>query len=126
VTRGARLFTDVPGDQRGWSKHELLHLDRAAKFLAANGTIVESDRGITDEGDPWFVLCDKPSGEIVGHFARIDGHYIACVPFRDRAATGYVLRDLIDQFLWRHVHQVPQCAPRARAISIGVRPSPVA
>src|SRR5262245_64957308 len=71
VTRGARLFTAVPGDQRGWSKHELLHLDRAAKFLAANGTIVESDRGITDEGDPWFVLCDKPSGRSEEHTSEL-------------------------------------------------------
>jgi len=114
VTRGARSLTAVPGYQRGWSKHELLHLDRAAKFLAANGTIVESDRGVTDEGDPWFVFCDRLSGEIVGHFARIDGHYVACVPFRGGAVTGYVLRDLINQFLRRHVHRPPQRVPRAR------------
>ena len=116
----------MPGRQRSWSKHELLYLEGAAKFLAANGTIVESDRGITDEGDPWFVFCDNVSGEIVAHFARINGHYIAFVPFRDGAVTGYVLSDLIDQFLWRHVHQPPQGVPRSRSIAIGVRPSPVA
>jgi len=126
VNRGARSLAAVAGHQRSWSKHELSYLDCAAKFFAANGTIVESDSGVTDEGDPWFVFWDKVSDEIVAHFARIDGHYIACVPFRDRAVTGYVLADLIDQFLWRHVAQSPQCGPRARSISIGVRPSPVA
>jgi hypothetical protein len=104
--------------QHGWSRHELGHLHRAADLMWAGGLPIGTDWGVTDEGDPWFVFCDAESGEIIAHFARIGGKYVACVPFRNGALTGRVFPDLIERFLQRHT--------RAHAISIGVRSTPAA
>ena len=85
--------------RQGWSKPELTHLHSAAKLMRAGRTSIRTDCGVTDEGDPWFVFCADETGEIIAHFARIDGTYIACVPFRGGALTGPILPDLIEQFL---------------------------
>jgi len=83
----------------GWSSDELAHIDRAARFLRTTGIRVEADSGTTDEGDPWFVFCDVESDEIIVHFARLSGTYIACHPFHSGALRGPLLADVIDQFL---------------------------
>jgi len=85
--------------QQGWSDHELADLRRAAKILWQHGLCLDTDGGVTDEGEPWYVFCDADSGEIVVHFARVDGQYIACAPFRDGALKGRVLHDVVDRFL---------------------------
>jgi hypothetical protein len=102
----------------GWSKPELAHFQRAARLLLAEGLSVMTDHGLTDEGEPWFVLCDAESGEIVVHFARIHGSYVACVPFRGGALTGSLLPEVIDRFLRRR-HD-------GRAITNGMRSTPAA
>jgi hypothetical protein len=109
---------DMRARQRGWSKHELGHLHRAAKLMWAGGLSIGTDCGVTDEGDPWFVFCDVESGEIVAHFARIGIKYVACVPFRSGALTGRVFPDVIEQFLQRRTDAQPT--------SIGIRSKPAA
>jgi len=116
----------VPGHQRGWSKRELAYLHRAAEFLQTNGACIETDRGLTDEGEPWFIFCNETSGEIMVHFARIDGRYVACVPFRDDALTGHVLPDVVDQFLGRHIEQFLQHGGGTQSPLIATRPVPAA
>jgi hypothetical protein len=118
VTGIATFSANKRVSQQGWSKHELGHLHRAAKLMWAGGLSIETDCGVTDEGDPWFVFCDAESGDIVAHFARMDSKYIACVPFRDGALTGRVLSDLIEQFL--------QQRTGAQPISVGIRSTPAA
>jgi hypothetical protein len=85
--------------QPGWSGEELDLLLGAAKFLRSAGTDLVTDHGVTDEGEPWFVFCDPENCDVLVHFARISGKYLACVPFLDRALTGNVLHDLVDRFL---------------------------
>jgi len=86
----------------GWSTEELELFGHAAKLLSYEGYSVETDYGLTDEGEPWLVLCDGDSGDIFGHFARLDEGYIACVPFDESAMTGWELGDLLRRFLRRH------------------------
>jgi len=118
VSANPTFFAHRRVRRSGWSSHELAHFHRAARLLLAEGLSVVTDYGTTDEGDPWFVLCDAESGEIVAHFARITQQYVACVPFRNGSLTGGLLPDLIDEFLHR------RDAVRLRAI--GIRSTPAA
>lgn len=87
----------------GWSDQELAQLHRAAKILGKDGLRLDTDHGVTDEGDPWWVFCDADTGEIVVHFARINGRYLACAPFRSGGLTGRTFRDVVDKTLRRRV-----------------------
>jgi len=122
MTGTIRVLANVRTYRQGWSTHELAHLHRAAKLLRAGILSIQTDCGITDEGDPWFVFCADETGETIAHFARIGGRYIACVPFRRGALTGRILPDVIEQFLQRH-KLLPQHAGAQRRSS-GIRSTP--
>ena len=85
--------------QQGWSKHEFDLLLGAAKFLRSEGARLITDYGVTDEGEPWFVFCAPESGEVLVHFARIAGEYLACVPFSNQTLAGPGLHAVLDKFL---------------------------
>ena len=99
VMKSLRSSLEVHARQRGWSEQDLADLRRAAKLLWQSGLCLETDCGVTDEGEPWYVFCDAESGDILVHFARVDGHYIACAPFRDSGLKGRVFHDVVDRFL---------------------------
>jgi hypothetical protein len=94
LTKARRYRTD-------WSKGEFGYLERAAHLVRKLGVFVETDHGVTDEGEPWFVICDASSDEVLVHFCRIRGRYIACAPFLESSLTGHVFADLIERFLDR-------------------------
>jgi hypothetical protein len=85
----------------GWSTHELALFSRAARLLASGGLRIETDYGLTDEGEPWLVFCNAESGDVFGHFARVHEGYVACVPFRGHGLRGWELPDLLSRFLRR-------------------------
>jgi hypothetical protein len=93
---------DARTHRRDWSPHELALFSDAANLLPETA---ETDRGVTDEGDPWLVFCDADSGEVFAHFARIGGQHIACV--FEGALTGRVLADLATRFLDRPPDKQP-------------------
>jgi|SRR5262245_34436113 len=95
LTKARRHRTD-------WSKRELQYLDRAANLVRKLGTSVETDHGVTDEGEPWFVICDASSDELIVHFCRIRGRYVACAPFLESSLSGHAFADLIERFLDRY------------------------
>jgi len=93
-------FPDQSVHTQGWSTHELALFCRAAALLSSESLCVETDYGLTDEGEPWLVFCDAESGDILGHFARINDEYIACVPFqRCGGLRGWELSCLLSRFL---------------------------
>jgi hypothetical protein len=57
-----------------WANEELAELYRVEHALRQGSFCVETDRGVSDEGDPWFVFC-HPDGHVVVHIARIDNLY---------------------------------------------------
>jgi hypothetical protein len=59
----------------GWTNDELAELYRVEHALNQAAFAVETDCGVSDEGDPWFVFC-HPDGQVVVHIARIDGLYL--------------------------------------------------
>jgi hypothetical protein len=87
---------------RDWTTQELAEFYRVENALLQAGMRVETDRGITDEGDPWFVFCREDDAEPVAHFARIDGQYIIASPAYDGLARGYDFRSMVQQLIARH------------------------
>jgi hypothetical protein len=95
-------LTEVRRSRTDWSKEEIAYLERAAHFVRKLGVSVETDHGVTDEGEPWFVICDASSDEVLVHFCRIRRRYVACAPFLESSLSGHVFADLIERFLDRH------------------------
>ena len=90
---------DVRGRRGDWTSDDLAQLHRTASVLRYLGRPLEADGGMTDEGEPWFAIYHAQSGEVVTHFARIDGAYIVCAPFLKGSLRGFVLCELIGRFL---------------------------
>ncbi len=59
-----------------WTQQELAEFYRVEAALIRGGLLVEVDRGLTDEGDPWLVFCRRDNGEVIAHFARMSGQYV--------------------------------------------------
>jgi hypothetical protein len=87
--------TDV---QVRWSEQELAHFRHAVNLLWDAGLSFETDTGLTDEGEPWFVFCDAQSGEVAAHFAKISGKFVVWTPFFTGAITWRVFTNLIEHF----------------------------
>ncbi len=81
----------------GWSNQELADLYRTQRILALAGVTTEVDRGITDEGDPWFVFMDS-QGDVLVHFSRFDGTYLVSSHLQEAPIKGKSLQDLVTQF----------------------------
>lgn len=88
------LFPDLKKD---WSNQELADLFRVRQLLSSANVPVETDRGITDEGDPWFVFCHS-NGEVFIHLCRIDGLYVLDSPNVLRPLRGADFNALIADF----------------------------
>jgi hypothetical protein len=58
----------------GWTNDELAQLYRVEDSLFQAGLSVETECGVSDEGDPWFAFCHG-DGHVIVHAARIDGLY---------------------------------------------------
>ena len=56
---------------RDWTAQELAEFYRVEAALVTSGMRVESERGLSDEGDPWFIFCRSEDKEVIAHFARI-------------------------------------------------------
>lgn len=64
-----------------WTQQELAGFYRVESALVQAGLSIWTDRGVTDEGDPWFVFGRGDNEEVIAHFARIRSQYLvsSCV-----------------------------------------------
>jgi len=96
------FFQRAPEATRDWSQQEVAEFYRVESALVQAGVQLESDRGLSDEGDPWFIFCRADSGEVFMHFARIDGLYVVDGAAFDVPARGpdfaALVRQLIGQY----------------------------
>jgi len=92
-------LADVRFRRRGWSNRELAQFHRMIAIFCDVGLAIETDSGVSDEGDPWLVFCEIESGEIFAHFARIGGEYVVCAPGFDQPVTAATLHLLVDHFI---------------------------
>src|SRR6056297_127085 len=86
-----------PDPRKDWSNQELADLFRVRQLLSSANVPVETDRGVTDEGDPWFVFCHA-NGEVFIHLCRIEGAYILDSPNVLRPLRGADFNELIADF----------------------------
>jgi hypothetical protein len=85
-----------------WNNQELSDLYRVQQILARAGIHIVTDRGITDENDPWFVFC-RSDEDVFIHISRYDGIYLLDSPNIGTPLTGHNFKDLIDEFVRRAV-----------------------
>lgn len=92
---------------RDWTQQELAEFYRVESVLGAAGINVEMDRGLSDEGDPWFAFCRPQNGDVIIHFARYDGTYIAASGALGQVLRGRNFRELVDAFIARQPLVMP-------------------
>jgi hypothetical protein len=85
-----------------WTRDELAELYRIEHALAQANIRLETDRGLSDEGDPWFVFC-RTDGEVLVHISRYDGQYQLSSPGLANSLVGRSFAELTKSF----VRQVP-------------------
>lgn len=81
-----------------WSNQELADLYRAHSLIQSAQPGLECDRGISDEGDPWFLIGDE-KGDVLVHICRIKGTYILDSMALPKALRGKDFNALIENFL---------------------------
>lgn len=89
--------TIAPEIAQGWSNQELADLYRTQRLLALAGITTVVDRGLSDEGDPWFIFMDA-RGEVFVHFSRLDGLYMVASQVQDKPVWGDSLANLVTEF----------------------------
>lgn len=93
---------------RDWNNQELAEFYRVEASLIRSGLSVVTDRGLSDEGDPWFVFCRVDTEEVIVHFARIGGCYVVASPAFDDCVRGNEFRPLIERLIDSHPLVVPK------------------
>ena len=96
------FFAPAQKKTKDWNSQELAEFYRVESALIQGGMRVVTDRGVSDEGDPWFVFCREQDGEPVVHFARIDGQYVIASPAYDGASRGLDFRSMVQELIARH------------------------
>jgi len=76
-----------PHKGQNWTNEELAELFRVVDILSRAGVAIDTDMGLSDEGEPWFAFCRADTGDVIVHFSRIDGQFVAV-----SAATDAVMR----------------------------------
>lgn len=80
-----------------WTNQEKAELFRLAEELSGPGTGVETATGISDNGDPWFIVYDAVTGDVLVHVARIAGKFVVHDMSGDLLLEGNDLRRLVDR-----------------------------
>ncbi len=92
-------YAPAPAD---WSQQELAEFYRVEAALIRAGIRVGTDRGLSDENEPWFIFYRSDDGEVVLHFARIDGEYLIAGPAYEEIARGFDFSTLVRNMVARH------------------------
>jgi hypothetical protein len=100
-------FLRRPPNSSDWNQQELADFYRVENALLQGGLSVTTDRGISDEGHPWFVFCRADNEradneEVIAHFTRIDREYLIVSNLHSGVARGSDFRRLIRQMIESH------------------------
>lgn len=93
---------------RDWSNQDLADFYRVEAALVQAGLSVETDRGLSDEGEPWFVFCHADTQDVIVHCARIDGMYVVASAAFEGILRGTDFRDVVEGVLSRHPLVMPR------------------
>ena len=106
------FFKPAPKLRGDWSSQEFAEFYRVEAALVQAGISVLVDRGVSDEGDPWFVFCRSIDGEVIVHFARIDGNYLIASESIGRTLRGGDFRRLLSEFVSLNPTLIPMSTAR--------------
>ena len=109
---------------RDWTNQELADLARVQFLLSRAGVPRETDRGLTDEGDPWFVFCDA-QGEVFVHICRLGMTYLLDGPSLETPLKGPSFDALVQSFIERATTKVAamNVVPLNKANKVFLHPS---
>jgi hypothetical protein len=103
MTNGLILsFARRASNSSDWNQQELAEFYRVENMLLQGGLSVTTDRGISDEGDPWFVFCRADNEEVIAHFSRIGREYLIVSNLHSGVARGDDFRRLVRQMIESH------------------------
>lgn len=91
-------FAGPTGD---WTQQELAEFYRVRAILAQCGLPVGCDKGLSDEGEPWFVFYRDDNNEVVVHIARIAHQYVVAAQAVSDVVVGRDLRQVVQSLLER-------------------------
>ena len=94
-----------------WSNAELAELYRVVDILSRAGVAIDTDKGLSDEGDPWFVFCRADTGDVIVHFARIGNQFVAVSAVTDDVVRGPNFRKIAEALVNRQPLVLPAPAP---------------
>lgn len=100
-------FRRPSSNSQDWSQEELAEFYRVESALLQSGFGVTTDRGVSDEGDPWFVFCREDTEDVIAHFARIGREYIISSSFQPGVLCGRDFRTLVREILDSHPLMLP-------------------
>jgi hypothetical protein len=100
-------FLRRPADSSDWNQQELAEFYRVESALLQGGLSVTTDRGISDEGDPWFVFCRADNEEVIAHFARVGREYVIVSNLHSGVIRGTDFRLLIRRMIDSHPLMLP-------------------
>lgn len=80
-----------------WTNQEKAELFRLTDQLSSRDYGLETATGISDSGDPWFIVYDSDSGDVLVHVARINGRFVVHQMADDVMVEGDDLRRLISR-----------------------------
>ena len=104
------------GNEGDWSQQELAEFYRVEAALVNSGVAVTTDRGVTDEGDPWFVFCREDNDEVIVHFARINGEYVVVSNLTEGVVRGRNFNNLVRELLDSHPYVLPRPSSRRQTV----------
>ena len=109
MTQSGRVlsFLAARRSSNDWTQRELAEFYRVESALLQNGLLVVTDRGLSDEGDPWFVFCLSGNEEVIAHFARIDGYYFVVSSAFSGVARGRDFKLLVRELMEAHPLLLP-------------------
>jgi hypothetical protein len=116
-----RFSKKKPEKPSDWSNQERAELYRIADLLDRSGLSVGTDSGLSDEGDPWFAFFHPDSGDVIAHFARIDGLFVAAATTAGTTLRGRDFRAVIDQIIERQPLVFPRPDPPGSGQSNNVK-----
>src|SRR5476649_2475821 len=85
--------------QTDWTQQEIAEFYRVESALVQAGLRLDSDRGVSDEGDPWFAFFRVETGEVFIHFARIGGEYLIDAAAYDDVVRGADFAELVRKII---------------------------
>ncbi len=95
------LAFQQPRRSSNWSNEELAELFRVVDILGRAGVGIDTDMGLSDEGEPWFAFCRADTGDVIVHFSRIDGQFVAVSAATDAVVRGNDFRRVAEALVNR-------------------------